>query len=367
MKINSCAQAAMAKPGLASRIARGMKLLTILMTFACLQLPARALSQISLSGNNMKLADAFHSIQQQTGYSFFYKDKLVENIKVSPDLHHVGLDEALRAVLHGLPLGYSIVGHTVVINRVEPTAAAGGAGGAENPGPAGNLSFSLTGSLTDTLGMPIVGAYVSVQGTKYVTLTDNKGSFTFKSIPAGKYVLLITHIGYARLVKIVTMGTAPVSLHLVMRVASSSLDEAQIIAYGNTSRRFNVGSVATVGSEEIERQPVENPLLALEGQVPGLVITPTGGAPGASVQVQIRGQNSLESNLFTAAFKPYDQPLFIVDGVPFAPQNVNINLLQSLVASPSNNYGGVSPFNSINPADIESITILKDAAATSIY
>jgi TonB-linked SusC/RagA family outer membrane protein len=112
---------------------------------------------------------------------------------------------------------------------------------------------------------------------------------------------------------------------------------------------------------------VENPLLPLEGLVPGLVITPRGGAPGAAVQVQIRGQNSLENNIYTALDKPYDQPLFIVDGVPFAPQNENINLLQSVVAGAGTAYAGVSPFNSLNPADIESITILKDASATSIY
>src|SRR5580692_3206217 len=101
-----------------------MKLLAIFMTFAFIQLSARGFSQISLSGNNMPLATVFHSIQQQSGYTFFYKDKLVENIRVSPDLHNVDLEGALRQVLHGLPLSYTTVGHTVVINRAAPAASA---------------------------------------------------------------------------------------------------------------------------------------------------------------------------------------------------------------------------------------------------
>ncbi|HEV3411104.1 MAG TPA: SusC/RagA family TonB-linked outer membrane protein [Puia sp.] len=346
MEIRSCARAA----------------LPILMTLACVQLSARALPQISLSGTNMKLSEVFTAIQKQSGYSFFYKDKLVENIRVSPELHNVELDQALKQVLRGLPLSYTIVGHTVVINRAEPAATA--ASGLK-PLPS-NLS-SLTGSLTDTLGVPIVGANISLEGTKFFTLTDNKGIFTFNNVPAGKYLLVVTHIGYAKLVRTVVADAGPASLHLVMHIASSPLDQVQIVAYGNTIRRFNVGSVATVTSEEIERQPVENPLLALEGLVPGLVITPTSGNPGAAIQVQIRGQNSIQSNL-NAYFNPYDQPLFIVDGVPFAPQNANINVLQSLAGTSDYNfYGGVSPFNSINPADIESISVLKDADATSIY
>ncbi|HXD77006.1 MAG TPA: SusC/RagA family TonB-linked outer membrane protein [Puia sp.] len=332
----------------------------ILLTFVCIQLSIRGDAQISVSGDDMKLADVLHAIQQQSGYSFFYKDKLVEGIRVSADLHRVNLDEALKQVLRGLPLSFRVVNHTVVISRTAPAPP-------ESPKPAQNISFNLGGNLRDSVGLPVSGADIWLRGTKYFTLSDNKGNFLFKDIPPGKYVLIITHIGYAKLEKIVVIDGSPVNLHLEMRIASSPLDEAQVIAYGNTSRRFNVGSIATVNSEEIERQPVENPLLALEGQVPGLVITPTSGAPGAAVQVQIRGQNSLESNLATSVAKPYDQPLFIVDGVPFAPQNENINLLQSLVASSGGDYGGVSPFNSLNPADIESITILKDASATSIY
>src|SRR6185312_4333086 len=245
----------------------------ILLTFVRIELSIRGDAQISVSGDDMKLADVLHAIQQQSGYSFFYKDKLVEGIRVSADLHRVNLDEALKQVLRGLPLSFRVVNHTVVISRTAPAPP-------ESPKPAQNISFNLGGNLRDSVGLPVSGADIWLRGTKYFTLSDNKGNFLFKDIPPGKYVLIITHIGYAKLEKIVVIDGSPVNLHLEMRIASSPLDEAQVIAYGNTSRRFNVGSIATVNSEEIERQPVENPLLALEGQVPGLVITPTSGAPG---------------------------------------------------------------------------------------
>ena len=156
---------------------------------------------------------------------------------------------------------------------------------------------------------------------------------------------------------------------VILRVLSSQLDQVQVIAYGTESKRFSIGSVATVNAEIIQKQPVTNPLLALQGQVPGLAVNATNGVPGSTALIQVRGQSTLGTRL---QGKPYDQPLFIIDGVPFAPQNVNINQLNNLATAQSFNGGisqptGLSPFNSINPNDIESITILKDAGATSIY
>ena len=146
---------------------------------------------------------------------------------------------------------------------------------------------------------------------------------------------------------------------------SIALDELHVIGYGSESKRFSVGSTATLSASEIEKQPVTNVLLALEGQIPGLNITSTSGVPGSQVKVQIRGQNTLNSNP-NSPFAPFDQPLFIIDGVPFAPQNQNIGLVGDLTGT-LNGSGGLSPFNSLNPNDIESISILKDADATSIY
>ena len=157
-----------------------------------------------------------------------------------------------------------------------------------------------------------------------------------------------------------------------LRRSTDVLDATVIQAYGTTSRRFSVGSIATVDAETIAKQPVPNVLLALQGQVAGLAINATSGVPGSTVLVQIRGQNTINSGSYGFNPKPYDQPLFILDGVPFAPQSKNINQFSNLAQASSygggiNQRGGISSFIGINPNDIESISILKDADATSIY
>ncbi|MBO9571947.1 MAG: TonB-dependent receptor plug domain-containing protein, partial [Chitinophagaceae bacterium] len=132
------------------------------------------------------------------------------------------------------------------------------------------------------------------------------------------------------------------------------LDRVQVIGYGTTTRRLSTGNVNSVLGDVIQMQPVTNPLLALQGRVPGLIVTQTNGLPGSPVNVQIRGRNSIAAS---------NNPLYIVDGVPFTSSPVQI------IGGPNGdgtlNYG--SPFNLINPDDIESIDILKDADATSIY
>jgi TonB-dependent SusC/RagA subfamily outer membrane receptor len=155
-----------------------------------------------------------------------------------------------------------------------------------------------------------------------------------------------------------------------MHTLPSALDQIQVIGYGTESKRFSVGSVVTVTADVIGKQPVTNPLLALQGQAPGLSIIAKNGVPGSTTLVQLRGQNSLATDRLS--FKPYDQPYFIVDGVPFSPQNTNISQLANLAMGQSFSGGldqatGIGAFNNINPSDIESITILKDADATAIY
>jgi TonB-linked SusC/RagA family outer membrane protein len=210
------------------------------------------------------------------------------------------------------------------------------------------------------------GASVLVKGTKRGIPTDVHGRAVLKGMTTVNTVLVVSFTGYVT--QEVKLSNSLAVVHL--QPSTSELDRVQIIAYGTESRRFSVGSVATVTAEQIEKQPVTNPLLALEGQVPGLAVNATSGVPGSSVLVQIRGQNTIMNN--SSSFKPYDQPLFVIDGVPFAPQNSNINQLSNLAQGSGFNGGisqlsGLSPFNGINTADIESVSILKDADATSIY
>jgi TonB-dependent starch-binding outer membrane protein SusC len=131
----------------------------------------------------------------------------------------------------------------------------------------------------------------------------------------------------------------------------SMLDETIVIAYGTSSRRFTTGNIATVKAADIEKQPVLNPLLALQGRVTGVEITQLSGLPGGGVKVRIQGQNSIRSG---------NDPMIVIDGVPFPSQLTVLGTVESIIQ-------GGSPLNYINPADIESIDVLKDADATAIY
>ncbi|HEY0176730.1 MAG TPA: TonB-dependent receptor plug domain-containing protein, partial [Pedobacter sp.] len=284
---------------------------------------------------------------------------------ISVNFYQASLEQVLSQLVEGRDLSYTFEGKTIIFKKKEVSFL---------QKLSNAVKFSATihvisGTVVDSLGQHLIGASVTLKGKKtYQVLTDIYGSFQFLNVPDGEYDLTLTYIGYEKFEKAIVAGKNTEDLRLVLHQASSKLDQVQIIAYGKNTKRFSVGSVATITAVDIEKQPVTNALLALQGQVAGLVITPSSGAPGSAVQVQIRGQNSLQS-LNAYSTKPYDQPLFIIDGVPFAPKNKNISQMSSFGGySPYGVSGsGMSPFNSINPADIESITVLKDADATSIY
>ena len=342
-----------------------MKITTFILFVALIQVSAAGRAQrLTMVKSNITLKEVFKEINKQTGYNIYWSDsQLNSDQKVDADFKDTPLLEVLDRCLNNTNLTYTVENKTVVIKAKERTIT-------EKIHELFNSSGNLTGTVIDSLGQPLVGASVSLQNTNYKTLTNSKGEFQFSSVPNGNYILAIKYIGYAKLERNIVVDSKDLKLTLVAHVSSSSLDQVQVIAYGTNTQRYNVGSVTKISSADIDKQGVTNPLSALEGMVPGLVITPTSGIPGSSITVQVRGQNTLNSA--QAQIAPLDNPLFVIDGVPFAPQNGNVNQFKSL-ASPgtiggfNNPYGGISPFNSIDPADIESITVLRDADATAIY
>ena len=158
-------------------------------------------------------------------------------------------------------------------------------------------------------------------------------------------------------------------IRISLKVAQNELDKAVVQAYGLTTQRLTTADIGKVTAEEIERQPVMNPLLALEGKVAGLDVSQTNGYASAPVKVELRGRASI--GLSNQTF-PSD-PLYIIDGVPLTVNEVSgnssynngsVGFMQTTDPGPA---GGQSPFFSINPNDIESIEVLKDADATAIY
>jgi len=298
---------------------------------------------VSLSEKEVPLEKVFREIKARTGFEFVYNLKTLEGLgKVTVEVRNVSLAAALDACFRGLPLTYTITNKIVVIMEklTKP--------GDTEKSSSGDLEIS--GTVLTEKGEPLEGATVEISGLNLKELTNARGEFVLKKARSGKYILDITFVGYEEYLHEIEIKSDAVTVAAVMKYSTSSLDQVQIIAYGTTTQRMNVGNVSTVKAETIEKQPVSDPLLALQGRVPGLSVTQSSGLPGASLQVQIRGLNSISEG---------STPLFIIDGVPYPAQT-----LQSLTSFLG---GSGSPFSFLNPSDIESIDVLKDASATAIY
>jgi len=211
--------------------------------------------------------------------------------------------------------------------------------------------LTLKGLVITEQGEPLPSASITLKRTGFTTASTATGTFSIENVFADD-TLVVTASGYDKVEEPLN-ERGIITVTLTRR--SGQLEDVVVIAYGTTTRRRSTGSVSKLSGGDIARQPVANSLMALEGRIPGLTVTQSSGLPGASLSMQIRGQSSILQG---------SEPLFIIDGVPFAPNNNNTARLSSLLTGVG---AGLSPFNSINPSDIESIEVLKDADATAIY
>ena len=204
---------------------------------------------------------------------------------------------------------------------------------------------TISGTITDDKKEPLIGASVLVKGTSTGTISDVSGAFSF-SIPANGTTLIISYTGYAS--KEIAIGASN-NYNVMLEQEAIDLSDIVIVGYGTQSKKELTGSVSKVTSETISRLPVTGVDQALQGQAPGVQVTSASGTPGASVSIRVRGPSSISAG---------NQPLYVVDGIP------------SNTGSYSQIGVGGQQTNALadlNPADIESIDVLKDAAAASIY
>ncbi len=216
-------------------------------------------------------------------------------------------------------------------------------------GVGGNGAFAqtrLSGKVTDSLGSAIERATVHVKSTDTQTATDARGFFEITA--ANDAVLMVSALGYKRQ-EVPVMGQGSVAI--ILQPAANELEEVEINAgYYTTTRRTSTGNISRIDSETISQQPVNSPLAAMVGRMPGVRMVQQSGYAGSAFTVEIRGRNSLRDD--------GNDPLYIVNGVPFP--STPMNQLNSVVRFSN-------PLNAINPSDIESIEVLKDADATAIY
>lgn len=191
---------------------------------------------------------------------------------------------------------------------------------------------SISGIVVDQLGEPIIGASIIVEGTTNGTITDFDGNFTIQDVPENAQ-LKVSYIGYITQ-SLAVKGTS--SFRITLDEDMQLLNEVVVVGYGVQKKSDLTGAVVSVGAKEIEARPVTNALQAMQGRMAGVDIT-SSERPGELGQVRIRGVRSVNAT---------NEPLYVVDGMPIM---------------------GTNAMASINPRDIESIDVLKDASATAIY
>jgi TonB-linked SusC/RagA family outer membrane protein len=212
------------------------------------------------------------------------------------------------------------------------------------------IKSRLFGKVLDSATkQPIIGAVIKIQGTTHAVASGQKGEFSFITGQRFPYILEVSFVGY--ITKQVTATGSPVEISL--KENQSQLNDVVIVGYGTQKKKELTGSIATVPKENLN-QPVASVDNLLEGAAPGIQITQSSGQPGASATVRIRGGNSITAG---------NEPLYVIDGLPF--YNDNTSTQGSI--NPNSSAQGLNALSTINPSDIESIEVLKDASATAIY
>lgn len=328
---------------------RIMKITAFILLAFCLHVAAKTKAQgnITLKEKGASIIKVMTEVQRQTGYDFLVTSETINRAKpVDIEVKDAPLSQVLEIVFKNQPLTYTIKDKLITIRLKADNKLSS----SQQISPTGD-PVTVSGKVTDENGQPLAGANVKVKGSNTGVTTDNQGRFTLNNVDPNA-TLEISFVGHETQLLSVK-GKTVFTVALGQKVGT--LDETVVIAYGTTTKRLNTGNVSSVKASEIERQPVNNPLLALQGRVPGMEIIQSTGLPGSGVTVKIRGQNSIDQG---------NEPLYIIDGVPYPSQNI-ANLGSIWGNASGGQYG--SALSYINPADIESIDVLKDADATAIY
>ena len=315
-----------------------------LLLVLCLQFSAFGMGRaqnvkVSLDMRNVTLEQVLKELKAQTGMRFFYSvEKARQEQKDAVQLTDATLDAALQQILEGTPMTFEIQRDVIVIkDRPQLTA--------QTP-----EEKTISGKVTDESGQPLPGVTILLKGTTVGVVTDIDGLYSLQ-IPSSESIVFVFSFVGMKTQEIPYRGQE--ELNIVMQEDVSEMDEVVVTGYQKIERRQLTSSITTVDMDNLKtiNQPSIDKLL--QGQVPGMTIMSTSGAPGAVPQIRIRGTSTISGNV---------QPLWVVDGVilddPVDATVDDILTNRNLIAS---GIGGV------NVDDIESINILKDAAATAIY
>lgn len=294
-----------------------MKLSILLLCFFVLKINATVWSQeakVSLDFKNTSLIKVFDAIENQTDIRFVYKSEDLNQLHgVSIEAINRDVKEVLQSLFNQTNLHYRILedGLVVITNQLKQ-------------------GITVTGKVTDISGIPLPGVNILEKGTANGVITDLNGAYTISAVSEDA-VLSYSYIGYLK-EEIKVDGQTTIDVILVEDILA--LDEVVVVGYGTQKKSDLTGSIAVVSGDEIKKTAAPTIDRALQGKAPGLWVTSTSGMPGSGLSIKIRGIGSITAG---------SEPLYVIDGIP----------------------GG--NLQTINPADIKSIQILKDASATAIY
>lgn len=302
---------------------------------------------ITIKAESRTVKEILTQIEKQAGTRFSYADKTVTDLPlITIDVKAVTLKEALDEVAKKVPLEFKQMGKAIGVNRktVDPKPLS-------NPPKEPQLTEipqeRIRARITDSMGTPLIGVTVRINGTSQVTTTNGDGYFEFASVKPNASVVF-SFIGFEQL----TLPADRMGSSIILRLAHAELTEVEVNAgYWKVNDKLRTGNISKVSGETIRQQPVIDPMLGLAGRVPGLQISQISGLPGAAHDIRIRGNNSIANG---------NDPLILIDGIPFTAQS----LTNVTIGGGATN---LSPFTLLNAQEIESIEVLKDADATAVY
>ncbi len=310
---------------------RIMKITAVILLAACLHLSARTYSQkVSLSLTNASLEKAFQEIKAQTGYTFFYTDEQIQHfVAVSINIKNASLKEALDICFKNQPFTYSLLNKMVVVKKKDIA----GKDAIEDLKLSPPINFH--GRIVDSIGNPISNATVTIKGSNKITSSNTNGEFSFSGIE-NNAVLIITHIGFQKQ-EIKLKGESELNIHLSINASQLSDVTVEVsTGYQKIPKERATGSFDLIDNTLINRSVSTNILDRIDNLTPGLQMSRNNNIPQASNNgILIRGMSSLAADR---------SPLIVIDNFP---------------------YDG--DLGNINPNDVENLTILKDAAAASIW
>ncbi|MEQ9288006.1 MAG: SusC/RagA family TonB-linked outer membrane protein [Cyclobacteriaceae bacterium] len=279
---------------------------------------------ITLNESNSGLFKVLNQIEKQTDFKFSYLDELSRKIKVSVEAKNASLDKILEEIGKSGKVKFRRVNDMIAVSKARKIH------GKFFVKEEFEAEVEVSGKITDENGQGLPGASIVVKGTTNGTTSDLDGNYKL-SVPENS-VVIISFVGY--ITREVEVGSRSV-IDLQMEVDAGQLEEVVVVGYGTVKKSDVTGAVSSITSQDISELPLVSPQDAIQGRVAGVDVISTGTTPGSNSNIRIRGRRS---------FAAGNDPLFIVDGIPFS-----------------------GALNDINPSDIQSMEVLKDASATAIY